>query len=315
MESATKNKQSDDEILKMVQKAFGDDITSEVITIKELTEGFFNVAYEIVLPDKRVILKIAPPQQAKIMRYEKNIMKAEVEALRLVKSSTSVPVPEVIYYDETGDVCKSNYFFMEKIEGDSFFQLKDKGLIPYETQNQIYQEMGRLNKEMNQIKGTSFGFLGTPEKQSDNWKKVFLQMVEELLQDGEYIEISLGVAYDEVRNLIGRASFSLEEVSVPTFVHWDLWDGNVFVKDGKITGIIDFERALWAEPLMEFNFRAHVNIKDFYEGYGANLREAAPIRALLYDLYLFLIMTIETKYRMYEDDWQYNLLLLAFHLI
>jgi hypothetical protein len=57
---------------------------------------------------------------------------------------------------------------------------------------------------------------------------------------------------------------------------------------------------------MEFNFRGHINIKDFFEGYGENLSKEAPIRSLLYDMYLFLIMIIETKYRMYPDDWQYR---------
>jgi fructosamine-3-kinase len=159
---------------------------------------------------------------------------------------------------------------------------------------------------MNGIAGKSFGYMGLPEKQGIDWKSVFLNMIEEVLKDGERIEIGLGTGYDEVRDLIDKAAFSLSEVKKPFFVHWDLWDGNVFVKDGKITGIIDFERAMWAEPLLEFCFRGHISIKEFYAGYGANLREEAPIRALLYDTYLFLIMVIETKYRMYPDDWQYG---------
>jgi aminoglycoside phosphotransferase (APT) family kinase protein len=131
-------------------------------------------------------------------------------------------------------------------------------------------------------------------------------MMEDVLKDGETIEIGLGVEYDEVRNLISRASYALEEVTKPVFIHWDLWDGNAFIKDGKITGIIDFERALWGDPLMESYFRAHCNTKEFNDGYGADLRKESPVRALLYDMYLYLIMVIETKFRMYPDDWQLN---------
>jgi aminoglycoside phosphotransferase (APT) family kinase protein len=306
MESLTKNKQTAENILQMVQKAFRMDFTSDKVTVKELTEGFFNVAYEVTLPDQTVILKIAPPTDAKVMTYEKNMMKAEVEALRLVKEKTEVPVPEIIYYDDSHTLCNADYIFMEKIEGDNFFTLKSQGLIPYETQNEIFRQVGLYNYEMNQIHGTAFGYMGIPESQGSSWKEVFLAMIEEVLGDGERIGIDLGTSYDEVRELIQKACISLEEVTEPCFVHWDLWDGNIFVKDGRITGIIDFERALWAEPLMEFYFRGHTSIKEFYEGYGANLREHAPIRAFLYDMYLFLIMVIETKYRMYPDDWQYG---------
>lgn len=305
MESITKNRQTADSIKLMVQKAFGTQDISE-IAVKELTEGFFNVAYEVRLPDKAVILKIAPPKDAKVMSYEKNMMNAEVEALRLISDRTDVPVPRILFYDNSHTICNADYFFMEKIEGDNFFTLKNNGLISYEAQNEIFHQAGYYNYEMNRISGTTFGYIGLPSMQGDNWKEVFLAMAEDVLRDGENIVINLGVSYDEVRELLLKASFSLDEVKRPSFVHWDLWDGNIFVKDGKITGIIDFERALWAEPLMEFYFRGHINIKDFYEGYGVNLKEQAPIRSLLYDMYLFLIMIVETKYRMYPDDWQYG---------
>lgn len=307
MESLTKNKQTTENILQMVQKAFGRSLLSDQITVKELTEGFFNVAYEVALPDRTVILKVAPPADARVMSYERNIMKAEVEALRLVKEKTNVPVPDVLYYDDSHTLCNAEYFFMEKIEGDNFFTLKNQGQIPYEVQNDIFRQVGRYNYEMNQIPGTTFGYLGQSELQGVCWKEVFLAMLEDVLKDGENIEIDLGTTdYSEVRGLVKEASFALEEVKEAHFVHWDLWDGNIFVKDGRITGIIDFERALWAEPLMEFYFRGHINIKEFYEGYGANLNEQAKVRSLLYDMYLFLIMIVETKYRMYPDDWQYG---------
>lgn len=302
----TKNKQTEQEILEMVQKAFGYELTLEQITIKELTEGLFNVAYEVLIPQRAVILKIAPPKGTKVMSYEHNIMKAEVEALRMVKENTTVPVPAVLFYDDSHMICDVDYFFMDKLEGESFFSLSNKGQVPSEQQDAIHYQMGQFNRELNRLKGTGFGYLGTPKKQGTNWKEVFLTMVEDVIKDGENIGICLDVEYDEVRSLIQKAAYSLEEVKKPVFVHWDMWDGNVFIKDGKITGIIDFERALWAEPLMENYFRRDNNGKEFIKGYGANLRAEAPVRALLYDIYLYLIMIIETKYRMYDNDWQYD---------
>jgi aminoglycoside phosphotransferase (APT) family kinase protein len=305
MESTTKNKQTEKDIIKMVQKAFRNDLSTEQIMITELTEGFFNVAYEVVLPDQTVILKIAPPTTAKIMSYENNIMRSEVDGLRLVKEKTAVPVPKVLFYDDTRSICDADYFFMEKLEGESFYKLKSNGM-PQEEVEMILEEVGRLNHEMNQIKGNIFGYIGQEEKQGASWKETFLSMIFDILADGEKIEISLGMDYDKVRSLLEKASFALEPIQQSVFVHWDLWDGNVFVKDGKITGIIDFERALWGDPLMEYYFRHSSYNKDFIRGYDTDLRAEAPIRALIYDIYLYLIMVIETKYRNYPDDWQYN---------
>lgn len=305
MESTTKNKQTQEEIVKMVQKAFGQHLAAEDIKIRELTEGCFNVAYEIGLPDKEVILKIAPEISAKIMSYEKNIMQAEVEGLRMVKEKTHVPVPEVYYYDTSRSICNAQFFFMEKLYGASFFQLQNNDMTQKE-QEPVFYEIGKYNQEINQITGTQYGYIGQPKKQSSSWKETFMTMISDLLTDGEMIEIDLGVEYSEVNCLIQKASFALEEVKQPVLVHWDLWEGNVFVKDGKITGIIDFERALWGDPLMEVFFRHHAYHPEFIKGYGTDLRSIAPVRALLYDIYLYLIMVIETKYRNYQEDWQYK---------
>lgn len=305
MESATKNKQTNEDIIKMVQKAFGEDLNLQDIMILELTEGFFNVAYEIKLPDQEVILKIAPETDANIMSYEKNIMQAEVEGLRLVKEKTVVPVPEVYFYDDSRSICNASYFFMEKIEGESLSQLGNKGMQDEEWEK-IKFDTGRYNREINSIIGKQFGYLGQPEKQGNSWRETFLSMISDVLTDGEKIGIDIGVNYNDIRNLIHNVDYVLDEVKLPVFVHWDLWEGNIFVKDGKITGIIDFERCLWGDPLIEHGFCRDSYKKEFVKGYGTDLRSIAPVRALLYDIYLYLIMTVETNYRNYPDDWQYN---------
>ena len=58
-----------------------------------------------------------------------------------------------------------------------------------------------------------------------------------------------------------------DEVSSATLVHWDMWEGNVFVEDDHVSGIIDWERAMWGEALMDDRFRKHNLNKDFLDGF------------------------------------------------
>jgi len=37
----------------------------------------------------------------------------------------------------------------------------------------------------------------------------------------------------------------LDVVRTPRLIHFDLWDGNILVEAGQITGLIDGERAFW----------------------------------------------------------------------
>lgn len=80
----------------------------------------------------------------------------------------------------------------------------------------------------------------------------------------------------------------------------------IFIKDGRISGIIDWERALWAEGLMEDRFRFHSVTDGFSKGYGMEeLTPVQKIRCFWYDVYLYLIMMFEVTYRHYETKDQY----------
>jgi len=143
MESLTKNKQSRETISKMVEKYFS---PLKVKNYRELTEGYFNIAYEIHLSNgEQVILKIAPSKEMHVMTYEKNIMFSEVEAMKLAIRHGGIPVPKMLGYDESCTICDSPYFFMEKLEGKSLNTIK--GSLSSEQINSIYVD--RRNKQKN----------------------------------------------------------------------------------------------------------------------------------------------------------------------
>lgn len=302
MESLTKNKQSEQIITKMVTAAFK---AVDIATVEELCQGYFNVAYFIKLSDGReVILKIAPKADIPVMIYEHNIMYTEVETMRLVKQQTDIPVAEVLYYDNSHTICEEDYFFMTKLEGESYATIKST--LSEEQKSNIEYQLGVINAKINAIRGTEFGYYALTMKHNKNWYQAFSEMINDVLVDGEKANTNIGMAYTTIRELLHKHQSAFDEVKVPCLVHWDLWPGNVFVKDGKVSGIIDFERCRWADPLMEYGFRSLGANKDFYRGYGVNeFTQKQSMRILWYDLYLHLVMTIECDYRQYEDDTQY----------
>ena len=102
MNSLTKNHQSEQRLTKMVEHCF---LSCKLMGYRELTEGYFNVAYEVALSDGRgVILKVAPAPGARVMPYEKNILHAEVEAMRTVKSKAS---PSMLWLSRSAGVSRS----------------------------------------------------------------------------------------------------------------------------------------------------------------------------------------------------------------
>lgn len=303
VESATKNRQSFETLGKMVQKAFNN---QSIKQIKELKEGFFNVAYLIELSNKtEVILKIAPPKDSVIMTHEKNIMYSEVKSMQYVSKEIDIPIAEVLYYDASHTLCDSDYFFMSKLPGQSFHVLMDE--LTESGKNNIYFQLGKYNAMLNGITGEKFGYFGQEERQMSNWFLVFKSMIEDTIKDAETLNIDLQIDTELLLELLERDKNIFEEVVTPKFVHWDLWAGNIFINNQSISGIIDFERCLWADELMEAGFRSNDYNEDFMKGYGIQqLSDSQKKRVKWYDIYLFLIQALESDYRHYETRDFYN---------
>lgn len=311
MESITKNRQSLDTLRAMVARAYGPD---EVIDdgddwVSELGHGWFNVAYRIRLRSGREsVLKIAPPPQVEVMTYERGAMGIELASLRLIEEQTDVPVPHVDYADQTHELCDADYFFMPYVDGDNL-GIVEATLAPAE-RDAHHESLGALNRKLNSIVGPWYGRLAGPP--DPTWRAAFRRMIDDVLADGERRSVDLGVGYDVVRELIAEAEPSLDAVTEPRFIEWDLWASNVMIRDGEIVCIIDHERACYGDPLMEAGFTGldlpvFGDPAAYVRGYGwGELSENEVTRRRLYSLYLILIMIIETDYRGHTDTVQYD---------
>ncbi|MGK3997650.1 phosphotransferase family protein [Sorangium sp. So ce1024] len=310
MESKTKNTKTRPQIAAMAARAFGGMALADGEgAVVELKDGFFSAAYSVRLADGReVILKIAPPRDAEVMLYEKNIMATEVAAMRLVRRNPAIPVPQIYHVDDARDLCDSDYFFMEKIAGDNLEHVKSS-LSP-ETQASIDLHIGEILREINGFTGTYFGYDGNPDLRASTWREAFIKIMESVLEDGARKGVVYDHGYDDIRAAVLRHAPALEEVTTPCLVHWDVWNPNVFVKEGRVVGIIDFERALWADPLMEAQFRplSSEGITSCMRGYGkTSFTFEEERRCHLYSLHLALVMNTECYYRNYDTDFVFNL--------
>ena len=303
MESMTKNRQDKAVLERMIQKNFA---SAEMTEYQELTEGYYNVAYDVKLSDGReIILKIAPRSDVRIMSYEHGIMGSEVDAMRMVEGYLEIPAPKVLAYDESCSICDSPYFFMEKLSGKSLNAIRDT--MSEEEINEIYIQTGKILKKVNQIKCSAFGYPGQPAFQGNNWYQVFHKMLEAGIEDAKTGTVDLKISVSKLWSMLERDKKYFDEVTQPYLVHWDCWDGNIFTEHGKITGIIDWERCLFADPLMEVGFRTFFSNIPFMEGYGMEkLTDKQLRRAIWYDVYMMILVSLECEYRKYDTMEMYD---------
>jgi aminoglycoside phosphotransferase (APT) family kinase protein len=176
----------------------------------------------------------------------------------------------------------------------------------------IDQQAGDLTRQINALQGPAFGYVAQRERHAPTWRAAFESMLEGVLADGVDAQVELPLSYDRIREQVAPRYSALDAITVPQLVHWDLWDGNVFVdpETQRINGIVDFERALWGDPLMEVGFAFRGPQSAYAEGYGRGrgrpmfVDEQDTLRRCLYNVYLYAIMVIECIYRRYDNDGQ-----------
>ena len=208
-------------------------------------------------------------------------------------------------YDLSRSLIDRDYMFVEKLSGVALQDVRDK-LSPDNLQ-EIERRVGQYAARLGEIKGKSFGYFGDgPAHGSTSWRAAFITIMETLLLDGEALEVVLPVSWADLRAILHSHAGALDEITRPSFVHWDLWAGNVFLKPQNggyvFEGIIDWERALWGDPDFETAVACRFYGPAFYQGYGKPLAEHGPeaIRQSLYRLFLWLVLLIEARVR-YED--------------
>ncbi|WP_329113841.1 phosphotransferase family protein [Streptomyces sp. NBC_01465] len=310
MESITKNRQSPSVLRAMIERAYGaEQVPAGDGWVSELGHGWFNVAYRIRLSDgAEVVLKIAPPPAVEVMTYEHGAMSIELTTLELLRARTTVPVPAVDFADQSRELCDADYFFMPYVDADNLGIIAET--LPTTEHDALMEQLGAATREINSIRGQHFGPLAGPGHTT--WRQAFTTMTENVLVDGERRGVDIGWEYDTVRAVLAEHAGSLDEVTEPRLVEWDLWAGNVMVRDGKIECIIDHERAFYGDPLIEAGFTgtqmsAFGDPAPFMRGYGhGELTATEQTRRRLYCLYLVLIMVIETVYRGHTDTQQYD---------
>lgn len=303
VESISKTRIAREQAEAMVAVAFGESAVLQ--RFEECDEGWFNAVHRLELDDgTRCILKIAPPPGVRVLRYEHNLITTEVQALVLVRENTDLPVPAVLAWDDSCQLAPSPWFIIEHCPGTLLSSLRPT--LDHDAHQSINAQLARHLASMNGITAETFGRPDSTALRDALWSIGFARLVDDLLADATDASVQLPVPTEALVDLVASESAALDAVTEAHFVHWDLWDPNVFIDPDtlEVVGLIDFERVLWADPLMEAQFTGKRSHDPILDAYGQRLLDEpdAVTRRRLYDLYLYLVMTIECAYRNYPTD-------------
>jgi len=276
-------------------------LNRNALTLEPITTGHFNDSFVIREGDREpFVLRIAPPEDAGFLFYERLMMRQEPPiAARLLKE-TSVPVPRVLFSDFSRDAAYRDYLVMEKLPGRALSEIAHR-LAPAQIDN-LLKRVGECLREVHALGAEAYGYVGPhkPMEPCPRWDEAFVSMwrlmVDDLVRCGGYPE-SLR---EPVGGLASRHRELFDYSGPPVLLHMDVWSQNILVGEkGELTGLLDWDRALYGDPEIEFSVLDYCGISkpSFWEGYGSRSENSAGFRLrsvfyLLYEHQKYIVINI-----------------------
>ncbi|MEU4192692.1 aminoglycoside phosphotransferase family protein [Kribbella sp. NPDC026611] len=236
----------------------------EVTELIERTGGQLSAVYEVRTSADPLIVKVYAPEwqwkQAK-----------EVHVYSLLDG---LPVPEVLYVGDT-------FTILTKLDGMPLSEVEP------DDPRAVYTQLGRLLQRIHTIEQPAYGYLTDrildPLPDNDQYmRRQFAKKLDEFAGDPA-LKAKLAAHVDKHAHLFAANSQAV-------LCHNDFYEGNILVdpETWQVTGFIDVENAIAADPLLDlaktiqYSIRGDAEkLQGLNDGYGAT----PPDRIDLYRLY------------------------------
>jgi aminoglycoside phosphotransferase (APT) family kinase protein len=268
------------------------------LAFEQIRTGKHNTSYYVQGAGEDLVLRISPPDDAGFLFYERRMMAQEPQLHDLLRAETTVPVAEIMAYDDSRNLLDRDYLLMVRLPGQP---LTDAGLTGREVDG-VLQQVGVHLAQMHALVADRYGYLGAhrPMEPQATWLEAFGVMWSMLLDDVVACGGYTPEEADAFRRLLEVYRPHFDRPVPASLLHMDVWSQNILVDDeGRVTGLVDLDRALWGDPEIEFAVLDYCGISEpaFWQGYGG-LREtsfSAQIRArfyLLYEVQKYIVIRI-----------------------
>jgi aminoglycoside phosphotransferase (APT) family kinase protein len=226
-----------EKIQTIVSKVFP---SAEVQSHQKVGSGFAHLRYDLSLshPEMGLTLKVY------LQPTERREPWKETYILKRVAEETGVPVPQVLLFDDSGQLLDTPYAVHTRLPGRSLDTVLPE--MVEEDIEGIGYEMGRYLARLHVMSGERYGdyFVEDPLASPHEWDYT-LAKVDSWLKECEDKHLLEPNMVETLRQAFERADFLDQEK--PCLVHGHYHEGNVNVEEGAagyhVTGVLGFEHS------------------------------------------------------------------------
>ena len=265
------------------------------VRLAPIGTGKHNSSYWVDCDRGRFVLRLSPPDDVGFLFYERLMMRQEPALHTLIRARTEIPVAEVVAYDFSRSVVDRDYLLLTALPGKPLSEVRS--LRPSQL-GRALRQVGEYLRQLHALAAphclgaTAYGYLGEhcPMEPQATWVDAFAVMWNKLLDDVVASGCYSTAEARALRDLFESHRAHFDCPVEPRLLHMDVWSQNILVDAaGNVTGLVDFDRALWGDVEIEFAVLDYCGISEpaFWEGYGAG-RDRSPeaeVRRVFYLLY------------------------------
>lgn len=262
----------------------------DVGAVKPIPTGRFNESFYVRTregPD--LVVRVAPSDDAGFVFYERGMMAQEPEIHRIVSRRTDIPIPRVFAFDDTRTELDRDAIILERLPGRALSSQR----LTREAVDRVLEATGRYLRTLHdRCTARQYGYLGAhaPMRPADRWPDAFSDMWDRLISDLEGCGVYRPEDGDLARSALKRNIDLFEYPAPASLLHMDVWTQNILVDgEGTLCALLDWDRALWGDPGMEFAVLEYCGFdtEAFWSGYGGRPDRSgeANIRHHFYLLY------------------------------
>ncbi|KAL9123169.1 MAG: hypothetical protein Q9187_000285 [Circinaria calcarea] len=227
----------------------------------------------------RLILKAKPPASVALLKHERQALETEALALSLLDQS-GLPIPSVVKHERSSKPLGSPFLITTSLRG--ILLAEALPVMNRSDRLAIERQISTLETAIAQHVSPTFGPMSLVSSGQGHvsWREAYKAMLEGVLKDGE--DVFLNLPYSQIRQQVARAEGALDEVQEARLIVLGLGDvENILIDErtNEITGVIDFNNALWGDAEM-----------------GTD-RGATGTRGLLYACYEAVVTIVTSYYR------------------
>ncbi len=271
------------------------DVDPASLRFTPVSTGRHNRSFWVDSDQGRFVVRIAPADDVGLLYYERRMMRQEPDLHGLIRARTTIPVAPIVGYDFSRTRIDRDYLLMTVLPGTA---LSNARRLTRRQLSRVLQQVGVYLRELHDLTApdclgmTAYGYLGAhhPMEPQPTWVDAFRVMWNKLLDDVVACGSYTAAEAQRLRDLFEHYRTHFDRPVMPSLLHMDIWGENILVDaQGNVTGLVDFDRALWGDVEIEFAVLDYCGISEqsFWRGYGRERDESpsALIRRQFYLLY------------------------------